>query len=151
MNGEKGFTYPAALVMIIIVSSSLMGAQEYWSTIMKRETEKELLFRGHQIYKAIESYYNSSPGSTRAYPKRLEHLIKDNRFPGTKRHLRKAFSDPVTKDAWGIIYDGKGGIKGVFSKSGQAPIKTANFKEEFESFEKKKKYSDWKFLYEPKK
>ncbi len=151
MNGERGFTYPAALMMIVIVSYSLMGAQQYWSTIMKRETEKELLFRGHQIYRAIESYYNNSPGSSRTYPKSFDSLIKDNRFPVTKRHLRKKFLDPVTKKFWGIIYDGKGGIKGVYSKSTQDPLKKANFKKEFTSFENKSRYSEWKFLYEPKR
>ncbi|WDP90741.1 MAG: type II secretion system protein [Desulfobacter sp.] len=151
MNGEKGFTYPAALVMILIVSSSLMGAQKYWSTITKRETEKELLFRGHQIYRAIESYYNNSPGSSRTYPKSFDSLLKDKRYPVKKRHLRKNYLDPVTKDAWGIIYDGKSGIKGVYSKSIREPLKKANFKKEFISFENKRRYSDWKFLYEPKK
>ena len=149
MNGEKGFTYPAALMMILIVSFSLLGAQKYWSTITKRETEKELLFRGHQIYKAIESYYNNSPDSSQIYPKSIDNLLKDKRFPVTTRHLRKYFADPVTKDAWGIIYDGKGGIKGVYSKSGDKPIKKANFKKEFTSFENRNKYSEWKFLYEP--
>lgn len=128
MNGEKGFTYPAALMMVIVVSSSLLGAQKYWSTTMEREAEKELLFRGRQIYNAIESYYNSTSGSTGTYPKNFDSLLKDKRFPGVKRHLRKPFLDPVTKNSWGIIYDGKGCIKGVYSKSTRQPHKKANFK-----------------------
>jgi hypothetical protein len=60
--------------------------------------------------------------------------------------------DPMTEDGkWGIIYDGKGGVKGVFSKSRAEPLKTGNFPEIYKSFENKKKYNDWKFVYEPKK
>ncbi len=152
MNGEKGFTYPAALLLIIIVSVSLMVVQKQWSTIMKRDREKELFFRTSQIIGAIESFYQNSPGGSQHYPRDLKVLLKDNRFPGLKRHLRKMFKDPMTEDGgWGIVYDGKGGIKGVFSRSQKEPIKKAGFPEEYKSFENKKKYSEWKFVYEPEK
>ena len=152
MNGEKGFTYPAALLLIIIVSVSLMAVQKQWSTIMKRDREKELFFRTSQIIGAIESFYQNSPGESQHYPHSLKVLLKDNRFPGLKRHLRKMFKDPMTKGGdWGIVYDGKGGIKGVFIQSQKEPIKKGGFPEEYESFENKKKYSEWKFVYEPKK
>ena len=152
MSGEKGFTYPAALAMIIIVSISLMVVQKQWSTIVKRDKEKELFFRAEQIVQAIESFYKSSSKESKQYPKRLQVLLKDNRFPGLKRHLRKIYMDPITEDGkWGIIYDGKGGIKGIFSKSRAEPLKTGNFPEIYKSFENKRKYNDWKFVYEPEK
>ncbi len=149
MSGDKGFTYPAALLMIVVISTSLVGAQKYWSTIITREVEKELLFRGEQIHRAIGSYYNASPGNSPEYPKSFGNLLKDNRFPVTIRHLRKAFTDPVTKGPWGLVYDGKGGIKGVYSNSDKPPVKTGNFEKDFSSFERKTKYSDWKFIFEP--
>jgi len=152
MNGEKGFTYPAALLLIIIVSISLMVVQKQWSTIVKRDREKELFFRTSQIVGAIESFYQNSPKGLQHYPRSLKVLLKDNRFPGLKRHLRKMFKDPMTEDGnWGIVYDGKGGIKGIFSRSQKEPIKKGGFPEEYESFENKKKYSEWKFVYEPEK
>ena len=152
MNGEKGFTYPAALLLIIIVSVSLMVVQKQWSTIVKRDKEKELFFRTSQIVGAIESYYQQSPGGTQKYPGSLNVLLKDNRFPGLKRHLRKLFKDPMTKDGgWGFIYDGKGGIKGIFSRSQEEPIKKGGFLKKYKSFENKQKYNEWKFVYEPKK
>ncbi len=151
MNGDKGFSYPAALLMVVVVSISLMTAQKQWSTIMKREREKQLLFRAGQIEKAIGSYYNNSSGGSAQYPKKLEYLIKDNRHLGVKRYLRKFYQDPMTKEGyWGIIYDGKGGIKGVFSLSSEEPIKIKGFPEKYKLFENKKKYSDWKFVYEKK-
>ena len=150
MNGEKGFTYIFALMLVFVTSASLMVAHKQWATIMKREHEIELLFRGNEILKSIESFYLNSPGGSKIYPQNFEVLLKDNRFPNLKRHLRKPYKDPMTREGkWGIIYDGKGRIKGVFSTSSESPLKQSGFPEKFKSFEKKKKYSQWKFVYEP--
>ncbi len=152
MSGEKGFTYMAALLMIVVVATGLMVVQKQWSTIMKREREKQLLFRGTQIIQAIESFYVNSPGQIRQYPRSFDVLLKDNRFPTLKRHLRKKFKDPMTDDgSWGVIYDGKGAIKGVFTRHQGEPIKKRGFPETYKSFENKSRYSDWKFMFEPKK
>ncbi len=152
MSGEKGFTYPAALALIVIVSVSLMVVQKQWSTIVKRDKEKELFFRAGQIVQAIGSFYKDSSKDSQQYPRSLKVLLKDNRSLGLKRHLRKIYKEPMTKDGqWGIIYDGRGGIKGVFSKSMAEPLKKGNFPEIYKSFENKKKYSEWKFVYEPEK
>ncbi len=152
MNGEKGFTYPAALLLIVIVSSSLMVVQKQWSTIVKRDNEKELFFRAGQIVQGIESFYTNSPGGTVQYPRSLNVLLKDNRYPVLKRHLRKIYKDPMSKQTdWGIIYDGTGRIKGIYSKSQAEPLKKGGFPKVYKTFENKKKYSEWKFIYEPKK
>lgn len=152
MNGEKGFTYIFALILVFVTSVSLMAVHKQWSTIMKREHEKELLFRGSQIVSAIESFYTNSPGGSKIYPQSFEVLLKDNRFPNLKRHLRKHYKDPMTSEGnWGIVYDGQGRIKGVFSTSSASPLKQGGFLKRFESFEKKKKYMEWKFVYDPGK
>jgi len=152
MSGEKGFTYPAALALIVIVSVSLMVVQKQWSKIVKRDKEKELFFRAGQIVQAIGSFYKDSSKDSQQYPRSLKVLLKDNRSLGLKRHLRKIYKEPMTEDGqWGIIYDGRGGIKGVFSKSMAEPLKKGNFPEIYKSFENKKKYSEWKFIYEPEK
>jgi len=152
MSGEKGFTYPAALALIVIVSVSLMVVQKQWSTIVKRDKEKELFFRAGQIVQAIGSFYKDSSKDSQQYPRSLKVLLKDNRSLGLKRHLRKIYKEPMTEDGqWGIIYDGRGGIKGVFSKSMTEPLKKGNFPEIYKSFENKKRYLEWKFVYEPEK
>ena len=134
MSGEKGFTYPAALALIVIVSVSLMVVQKQWSTIVKRDREKELFFRAGQIVQAIGSFYNASSKGSQQYPRSLKVLLKDNRSLGLKRHLRKIYKEPMTEDGqWGIIYDGRGGIKGVFSKSMAEPLKKGNFPEIYKS------------------
>ena len=152
MSGDSGFTYPAALLMVVVISVSLMTAQKQWSILMQRERERQLFFRAEQITCAIESYFESTPGADGRYPRKLEHLLKDNRFPAAKRHLRKLYKDPMTGDGtWGIIHDGRGRIKGIYSRSGDKPLKVGGFDEKYKSFKGKNKYSEWKFVYEPEK
>jgi type II secretory pathway pseudopilin PulG len=159
MNGEwrrrhhrnGGFTYLSALIVVVISGIALTAASEYWSTVTKREREKELLFRGDRIRRAIASYYNGSqPDKPHAYPGALSDLLKDPRSLKTLRHLRKLYRDPMTKDGvWGLVLAEGGGIKGVFSKSTQKPLKTGDFPTDYQSFEKAKTYSDWKFTFNP--
>ena len=120
---------------------------------MKRENEQSLLFRGHQIQKAIASYYQvTSQDDSRVYPETLEQLVKDNRFLTVKRHLRKIYKDPMTENKnWGLVLDASGHIKGVFSQSSRKPIKQGNFPAELEGFKGKSRYSQWKFVYNPAK
>jgi type II secretory pathway pseudopilin PulG len=155
MNGKgmknDAFTYITALIFVMVIGITLTTGSAYWSTIMKREKEKELLFRGDQICRAIEGYYNSAPGGgSKIYPASLKDLLKDSRYLATKRYLRKIFKDPMTKDGqWGLIQAPGGKIKGVYSLSKDHPLKTADFKKDYAVFEKAGIYSDWRFVYPP--
>ena len=159
MNGElrrgvfrnRGFTYLSALIVVVVSGIALTAASQYWSNIAKREREKELLFRGDQIRRAIASYYNGAPaGQPHAYPGTLKDLLKDPRFLEIHRHLRKFYRDPMTREGiWGLVLAEGGGVKGIFSKSTEKPLKIGGFPTEYQSFEKAKTYSDWKFIYNP--
>lgn len=154
MEGWKvdGFTYLGLLILVVITGIALTSASRHWSTSARREKEAELLFRGDQIKKAIESYYNSAPGGQQKYPRILQNLLKDNRHQIIKRHLRRIYQDPMTKDGeWKKILDKGGGIKGVHSKSIAKPLKTGGFTKEYKDFEDSEKYSDWKFIYPSKR
>lgn len=153
MSNRKGFTLLGVLAFLVVAGIALTAASKYWSTVIKREKEEELLFRGDQIKTAITSYYKNTPkGKRPSYPRNLENLLRDPRFLTVRRHLRKIYKDPVTEDGtWGLIRDSKGGVKGVFSKSKAKPIKTGNFSKEYEDFEKAKTYSDWKFVHKKEK
>jgi type II secretory pathway pseudopilin PulG len=150
---RKGFTLLGVLAFIVVAGIALTAATKYWSTVIKREKEEELMFRGDQIKSAITSYFKHTPkGKTPSYPRNLEDLLKDSRFMSVRRHLRKVYKDPVTEDGtWGLIKDSKGGVKGVFSQSKSKPIKTGNFSEEYKDFEKAKTYSDWRFVHKKEK
>jgi type II secretory pathway pseudopilin PulG len=152
MNGERGFTYPAVLLLVLVISVALTGVHQQWQTIVKRDREKELLFRGTQILEAINDYCRAGSKETCQYPGRFEDLLKDPRFPSVRRHLRKLYKDPMTQDGqWGIVYDGRGNIKGVFSKSDGSPLKTGDFPDVLKSFENKTHYYEWKFVHNPRK
>jgi hypothetical protein len=137
--------------MVAVMGIAMVGAGQYWSTISKREKEAELLFRGDQIRLAIEAYHVNTPGSQNlSYPRTLEDLLKDDRYPDVRRYLRRVYLNPMREDgAWEIIVDGGGGIKGVFADSEEKPIKEGNFPEKYRSFEKAATYADWKFVDAP--
>jgi hypothetical protein len=64
---QSGFSFLFVLFAIVLVGLSMMGANKQWVTMMKREREAELLYRGHQYRRAIASYVESVPGA-RQYP-----------------------------------------------------------------------------------
>lgn len=151
VNGENGFTYIFVLILLIFLGVGLATTGKVWSVVAQKEKEEELLFRGDQIVKGIASYYKSSHGGGNFLPRKLEDLIKDNRFLTVKRHLRKLYKDPMTEDGeWDIIRDEQGRIKGVRSKSEKEPLKKKNFPLEYKHFEDKMRYKDWEFIFIPK-
>jgi type II secretory pathway pseudopilin PulG len=148
---EDAFTYITALIFVTVIGISLTTGSTYWSTVIAREKEKELLFRGGQIRKAIESYYNGAPGGgSHQYPASLNDLLKDSRYPATRRYLRKIYKDPMTKDGQWVLITAPGGrIKGVFSASKGKPLKAGNFSDDLKNFENAETYSAWRFVYPP--
>ena len=55
---RNGFTFLTAIFMVVLIGIMLGLTGQSWKMIMKREREKELLFRGSQIKEAIENWYN---------------------------------------------------------------------------------------------
>jgi type II secretory pathway pseudopilin PulG len=144
-----GFTYIGVLFVVALMGAMLVAVATIWHQAQQREKEKQLLFIGKQFRQAIASYYENSPGGlAKQFPKSLDDLLEDRRLPFTRRHLRKIFFDPFTNSTeWGLVKDAGGGITGVYSKSGDEPVKQANFGQIFAQFEGKKHYFDWQFVY----
>ncbi|SFP52225.1 hypothetical protein SAMN05216419_100554 [Nitrosomonas cryotolerans] len=162
ISSEKGFIYIWALFAVALAGIVMAGTGQVWQTKSQRDKEKELLFIGEQFQKAITSYYDSSPGGAKKYPESLEKLLEDDRFPTTRRHLRKIFLDPMTNSyEWGLIAEpvperagsemslsrANVGIIGVYSLSDQSPIKIGGFPEDLASFSEAVTYQDWQFVY----
>lgn len=148
-QGKSGFTYITLMFSIVIIGIAISVIGPSWKTAKKIEKEEELLFRGKEIVDAITAYYNGFPGQ-KAFPARMEDLLKDPRYPTTKRYLRKLYKDPITNSDWILILDANQRIRGVKSKSEEETLKKANFPDEFKGFEGKMKYSEWVFEYSPK-
>lgn len=139
----------SVLFMITVMGLAAGAAGKYWSFEGKREKEEELVFRGRQIRAAIERYYFESPGA-KSYPRRLEELVDDKRYPATKRHLRKLYADPVTGNAdWSTVKSPDGGIMGVASSSELEPIKKKGFPLDLKGFDDRTSYGEWLFVFVP--
>ena len=147
---QTGFTYIGLLILIAIMGVTLAGIGTVWRSTQQRHKEQQLLFAGNQISNALTTYYQNTPAGTQPFPKKLEDLLLDKRYPNVARYLRKIFADPFTGTTqWGLIKGADGGIVGVHSMSELTPIKTDNFPKGNESLANKKHYSEWQFNYHP--
>lgn len=174
MRSSGGFTYIAALILVVIIGIMLGAAGQSWTMVMKREKEAELLFRGKQIVDAIARWQNpTGQVGVVSRPSRQLNDLKDLLLdPGSvekKRYLRKdpttSYNDPITGKEWEVIRDNaRGGIIGVHSSSEETPLRQKGFLEMFYpldpikdkylinmfgNFEKKTKYKDWLFVWSP--
>lgn len=150
-NRQSGFTYIWILFVVALFGVGLAAVGEVWHTSVLREKERDLLFIGDAYRRAIASYYESTPGGgAKQFPKSMDDLLLDRRFPTTRRHLRKIYPDPVTGSLdWGIVNGPGGTINGVYSLSQLSPKKSRNFPEGYETFESAKSHADWRFVYQP--
>ncbi|ALK96370.1 type II secretion system pseudopilin PulG [Massilia sp. WF1] len=153
---EAGFTYVGLIVLVTIIG--LVGAATLKADALLRRAaaEQELLEIGAAFSAALTSYAEATPRGQPPQPPSLQELLKDPRFPGTRRHLRKIFVDPITgKAEWGIVWLNKGnaigggnggtGIVAVYSLSEAKPLKQANFDARFQNLENREHLSAWKF------
>ena len=148
---ELGFTYLGVMIIVMVMGMGLAAFGTIYSQSAQRDKEAELLFVGEQFRQAIALYYWRTPGGAHQYPKSLEALLEDSRWPVTQRWLRKIYRDPLTNTAeWGVVEaPGNAGIMGVYSKSEGVPIKSAGFPARYSAFEEAKSYQDWKFVFSP--
>jgi type II secretory pathway pseudopilin PulG len=94
---DLGYAMAGLLVTLAVMSVILGMAMPVWRTVVQREKEEELVFRGRQYARAIALYQRKFAA---AYPASLDVLV-DGKF------LRKKFKDPMTKDGeFEIIYQG---------------------------------------------
>jgi type II secretory pathway pseudopilin PulG len=149
-RSEQGFTLLLLLIVVAIMGAGLAAFGELTSHAAQRERERELIFAGQQYREAIAAYYERTPGVAKRYPQKLEDLLADQRFPDTRRYLRKLYRDPMTGSSdWGLVAAPGGGIMGVYSRSEAAPIKTGGFEPAEASFAGAARYADWQFLHNP--
>ncbi|WP_310614506.1 type II secretion system protein [Limnohabitans sp.] len=147
-NKQCGSVYLMMLFMVAFVGLAAAAVTTVWSTQRQRDRETELLAVGSEFERAIQRYYESSPGLIKSYPPRLEELLKDNRFLYPKRHLRQIYVDPMTGERdWTLVMAPQGGVMGIASSSNKKPIKTQRFDDLHVQFAGKDRYSQWQFTY----
>jgi type II secretory pathway pseudopilin PulG len=143
---HAGFTYLGALFLVSLLGVTAAMASVVWSTEQRRENERQLVFAGLQFQSAIESYRKLSKEGEAPYPRRLEDLLRDGRAMQVSHHLRQVYVDPIMGDrAWGLVRLPDGGIVGVYSRSGRAPLQRAALGHGL-TFPDAKTYRDWRFI-----
>ena len=100
-GAESGSTLAALVVLLAIMSIFMTVAAQQWSFIIRREKERELIFRGQLIALAMEEYAQGGRG----VPTGLDVLTKRPR-PA----LRKVPDEPMTAryDKDGKLVEGTG-------------------------------------------
>lgn len=148
LRNERGYAYVMVLAMVVILAILAEAAFTLTSYRVKRDKEEELLFRGTEYIRAIQSYYLSYPrGTFPLFPRKLEDLLNDPRYPN-RHYLRILYKDPFGGD-WLLVKAPDGGISGVVSQCQDKPMKVAGFLPPLDSFDGAQHYSDWMFVYKP--
>jgi len=151
VNDQRGSALLLVLLAVVVLGIGIGIAGTSWSSIVQRSKEQELFWRGDQIRKAIESYYNVKHGGAPGLlPSSLDDLVKDPRSLQTRRHLRKVYIDPMTGEEFELIKEGQR-IKGVKSSSTKTPFRQEGFPEEYSTFEGATSYDKWEFVFVPPK
>ena len=141
-----GFTYVGLLALVALIGLMLAAAGEVAATAAQRERETQLLWVGHEYRAAIGRYWRHN----RVFPQTLEELLgAAPDAPVQVRYLRRLYPDPMTNAVdWVPVTAPNGGIMGVASSSKRAPLKTGQFDEVDQDFEKASTYSDWQFTFQ---
>ncbi len=145
---ERGFTYLGVLFIISVLGLTAAMASVVWSTVQRRENEKQLVFAGRQFQAAIERYAQRAPGSDMRFPRELEDLMRDPRAVNVRRFLRQIYVDPMTSERqWGLVRLPDGGIVGVHSLSGRTPLRSGlSAVAGARPGEAADTYRDWRFI-----
>lgn len=146
-KASGGFAIIALVVVVAILGVSAACAIKLGAVRERRAREAQLLEVGAAFSEALNSYAEATPRGAQREPMELQDLVRDPRFPGVRRHLRKIFVDPLTGRAeWGIVQSERAaGIVGVYSLAPGRPVKIGNFDPAHEAFAGKTSYRDWIF------
>ena len=145
-KSAAGYTYIGLLLLLLLMTLGLGLAGESYRITRQRQQEEELLFAGRALKDALLRYYNASPGEPKQFPKRLDDLLNDRRFPTLRRHLARIPLDPFshTRD-WGLQRTPDEQITGIYTLHSGTPMKTANFRADEDAFKDAPNYQQWIF------
>jgi|GEM_PF-995063 len=108
---DSGFSLVAVMVGIAVALIMLGAAMPVWHTVVQRDKEEELIFRGEQYVDAIIRFY----GKNNRYPLSLEELED---LDG-QRYVRKLWTDPMEEDGrWILIFASHNGPPKTGSSQG---------------------------------
>lgn len=143
---QNGMIYLAMLLAVAMVGGLSAVSLRVAQTIQLRSAEDELIVIGLEFHHALQSYADATPNGLPNTPENLSELLRDPRYPGIKRHLRRIYHDPLTrKPEWGIVRGPDHRIYGIHSLSRSNVMKKENFPAELIYLNHKEKHRDWVF------
>ncbi len=155
-RAQAGYTYFGLLLAITVASLTVSAGASLLGNEVRRDKERDLMFAGDAIRRAIEQYHLKNQGNPEPFPKRLDSLIRDPNQPGVQRYLRKIYRDPMhdpeltdsgpMSGTWILILDANGQIVGVRSNSSREPLRKDGFPADYVAFRQARSYADWKFV-----
>ena len=91
-----GYTLVAVVIIFTVMTILLAAVLPSWTTMIQRDNEEELVFRGLQYAEAIRVFQVRFG----RYPVRLEELIEVR-----PRCIRQLWKDPMSEDGkWGLVF-----------------------------------------------
>lgn len=146
---QSGFTYVGLLIAVAVIAagSTVLGAG---ANLQLRDNEAELLAIGREFRHALQAYADATPVGQPTAPKELAELLRDPRYLGARRHLRRIYPDPLTgRNDWGIERSPDGRISGIHSLSPTPTLRRTGFPTGMEGFEKAERHDEWVFALAP--
>jgi type II secretory pathway pseudopilin PulG len=110
-TSERGYAMAALLVAISVMAIAVSTALPVFTTVVRREKEAELVFRGEQYARAIGMFQRRYGN---ALPPDVDTLIRD-------RFLRKKYKDPITGGDFLILGPGSPELAQALNTPPQAP------------------------------
>ena len=105
----------------------MAGLGQRASAAVQRDREAELIFRGHEIARALSAYRAATPGTIKMLPASLQDLVDDRRGPRPLRHLRRVYLDPFNgKTDWVLVMADDGRISGVRSRASAVAMRVTD-------------------------
>ena len=146
-RGQRGYAFLMVMALVALLALALSHIGPVWADDARRDREQELLRVGGLYAQAIQDYRAASLGSLKSWPARLEDLLLDKRFVGTRRHLRSLYPDPLAPGLpWGLIKAPDGGIQGVYSQDTREPFRRGVVSLPAVTLNPARRYDDWIFM-----
>jgi type II secretory pathway pseudopilin PulG len=95
------------LIVLLIATVMIIGttaAARVWSTVIRRDNEEELIFRGRQYAQAL-FLYRKARGTL---PPDLKLLTEKG--PRGETVLRRVYKDPITGNDFGLVFSGPNNV-----------------------------------------
>jgi len=134
---QRGFTMALALAVAVVMGLMLLKTMPDVRAEVQRENEKELMFRGEAIAKALKTY----SAKTGKYPKDLEELLKVR-----PRILRQNYKDPMTREGdWEFVTQVQPGASGNKEGLPIVGVRSKSMKDSIRIYQNKTLVKDWLF------